>query len=136
MPSTPDGSDAVRHASPSADLGLRPPLADAETKSPAVEDVSPQLTIISEHGVILATAAATAAAPLWEGELEDEDVAFERDDAAPKSSAARKRSGWTATLARLVTPSRNQSARRPHYPARLDSESIADARMDREMYRL
>jgi hypothetical protein len=107
-----------------------------ETKATATEDVSPPLTIISEHGVNLATAAATAAAPSWEGELGDEDDAFERDDAARKSFAAPKRSGWTATLARLVTPSRNQRAHRRHYPSRLDSESVADARMDREMYRL
>jgi len=96
--------------------------------------VSPPLPIISEHAVILGTAAATAVAPSFEGELDSEDAASQ--DNAAKRPAAPRRSGWIVALGRLVMPSPDRRPPRRHYPARLDSEFIADARMDREMYRL
>ena len=134
MSSTPHRSDTAIHASSSADPGLCCP--GEETKAPAAEEVSAPLGIISEHQVILGTAAATAVEPSFEGELDGEDAATEREDAAAKSLAALGKSAWIATLARLVTPPRNWRPRRRHYPTHLDREFIADARMDREMYRL
>ena len=136
MPSTPDRSDTVIHASPSADPGLCSPKDALETKAPDEQEVSPPLPIISKHRVILGTAAATAAPPSMGGELDSEEAAPEGQDAAAESPAAPGRTGWIATLVRLVTPSRDRRPRRQHYPTRLDSEFIADARMDREMYRL
>jgi hypothetical protein len=76
------------------------------------DDVSPAPPIISEQQVVFGTAAATAAEGL-------------------KPPAKR---GWVARLARRITGSRDGRPARPHYPA--DYGFIADARMDREMYRL
>lgn len=73
------------------------------------DEVSQPLPIISEQQVVFGTVAATA----------------------PKASPAR---GWVARLARRMTPSRKKRPPRPHYPAQYGF--IADARMDREMYRL
>lgn len=58
MPSTPDRSD-----------------------TPAAEEVSPPLPVVTEHEVILGIAAAIAVAPSLEGELDGEDAAFEGEDA-------------------------------------------------------
>jgi hypothetical protein len=101
------------------------------------KQVSPApLALISEHEVLLGAAAATAVAPAFDEELEVEDIAIEQQNAASKSLAAQRRTGWIATLARRIRTSHD--GRPPHqfYPAPLDSEFIADARMAREMYRL
>lgn len=80
------------------------------------EEVSPRLPIvqpiISEQQVVFGTAAATAAKALK----------------APASG------GWVARLARRIVGSRDERPARRHYPAQYGF--IADARMDREMYRL
>jgi hypothetical protein len=129
MTSTPDTSDAVIHASASPDLRQCSHRDAPETKAPAAEDVSAPVAFISEHRVMLGTAAATAVAPSLDDELDGAD-------AAAKTLAAPRSSGWIATLVRLVTPSRDQRPRRRHYPARFDSDFMADARMAREMLRL
>jgi hypothetical protein len=76
------------------------------------DEVSPPLPIISEQQVVFGTVAATAPEAL-------------------KKPANR---GWVARVTRRVTPSRKERPARPHYPAQYGF--IADARMDREMYRL
>jgi hypothetical protein len=78
----------------------------------AAEEVSPPLPIISEQQVVFGTAAATRA---------------KRLEAPPDS-------GWVTRLARRITGSRDGRPPRTPYPAQY--EFIADARMDREMYRL
>ena len=142
MPTPVSDNPSVSHLSDNptisagADPGLCCPSHALETTAPPSEEVAAPLPIIAEHVVILGTAAATAVEPSFEGELEGEDAATEGEDAAAKCLAAPGRSGWIATLARLVTPSRNRRPRRRHDPTHLDREFIADARMDREMYRL
>ena len=124
MPSTPTGPANITHFSARGDSGLaRPsPGADSETTAPAADKVSPP-TLITEHEVMLGTAAALAPAP-----------SFEDQDAAAEAAAGRVRSGWIAALARLVTPSPDRRPPRQHHPPRLDF--IEDAHMAREMYRL
>ncbi|MBV8790126.1 MAG: hypothetical protein JOZ00_26015 [Mycobacterium sp.] len=68
--------------------------------------------LITEQQVVFGTAAATA----------------------PKDLRAPAKGGWVARLARRMAPSRTERPPRPHYPAQYGF--IADARMDREMYRL
>jgi hypothetical protein len=136
MATTPTRSDTVIPAGPDVDPGLRSPEHAVETTAEAAEEVSRPLPIITEHEVMLGTAAAIAVAPSFEGELDGEEAVFEGEDVAAKTPAARKRTGWIATLGRLVTPSPDRRPPRRHYPARLDSEFIADARMEREMHRL
>jgi hypothetical protein len=136
MPSTPDRSDTVTHARSGADPGLCWPSGTSEMTAPATEEISPPLPLVSEHQVMLGTAAATAVTPSIEGEIEDEDAALDGADAAAKRPAALTKSGWIARLTRLVTPSHDPRPPRRHYPPRLDREFIADARMEREMHRL
>jgi len=92
--------------------------------------------IIGEHEVALGTAAATAIAPSFDGELEGEDAALKGQDAAASWPAAPRRSDWVAMLARLATPSRDLRPRCPQHPGRLHSDYLAGARMAREMGRL
>ena len=124
MPSTPSEPADVIPFSASGDSVLsRPsPRADSETTAPAAEEVSPQPTLITEHEVMLGTAAALAPAPSFEGQDEAE------------GAMGRETRGWFATLARLATRSPHQRPPRQHYPPRLDFRE--DARMAREMYRL
>ena len=125
MPSTPSEPADVIPFSASGDSVLsRPsPRADSETTAPAAEEVSPQPTLITEHEVMLGTAAALAPAPSYEG-LEG----------AAEGAAVRGRTGWMAALARLLTSSPDRRSPRQHYPPRLDF--MEGARMAREMYRL
>jgi hypothetical protein len=136
MPSTPTTSDTVLNASASADPGLRRPGGALELTAEATEKVSPPLALISEHEVLFGTAAAIAVTPSFEGELEAEDAVIGQQDVDAKSHETPKRSGWIATVARRVRTSRDGRPPRQHCPPRLGSEFIADARMDREMYRL
>lgn len=77
--------------------------------SPRLPAVTP---VISEQQVVFGTAAATAANAL-------------------KPPTER---GWLARLARRIAGPGDERPPRPHYPAQYGF--IADARMDREMYRL
>lgn len=123
MPPMENTPGRVTHISPSSDPGLPRRNNALDTTASAAEQVSPPLPIISEHAVILGTVAATAVSPTFEGELDGDADAIER-------------AGWIETLWRRVAPARNGRPPRRHYPQRLDGEFIADARMDREMYRL
>jgi hypothetical protein len=125
MPSTPIEPADVTQFTATGDSGLScpSPRADSETTAPAAEKVSPPPTLITEHEVMLGTAAALAPAPWFEGE-----------DAAAEGAVGRGRSGWIAALARLVTPSPDRRPPRRHYPPRLDFTE--HARMARKMYRL
>jgi PAS domain S-box-containing protein len=67
MPSTPNRSRAVIHASPSTDPGLCCPKDALETSASPAEELSPPQPTITEHGVILGTAAAIAVTPSLEG---------------------------------------------------------------------
>jgi hypothetical protein len=124
MPFTPIKPADVTHFTASRDSGLSctSPRADSETTAPAAEEVSSP-TVITEHEVMLGTAAALAPAHSFEGE-----------DAAGVVAVGRGGSGWIAALARLVTPSPDRRPPRQHYPPRLDFTE--HARMAREMYRL
>jgi hypothetical protein len=135
MPSI-DGSDTVTHTSPSPDLGLRHPQDASDATGSAADDVLSPPPIISEHQVMLGTVAATAVPPSFEGQLDGENAAIEGDDAVAKGIAAQSNSGWIAKLVRRVAPSRNSRPARRHRATHLDRQFIADARMDREMYRL
>ena len=88
------------------------------------------MTIISEHEVMLGTAAALAGAPTFEGEIEDDPV-----EAAALSPGIRK-TRWLGTLARRIRTSGERRPQRPHYVRHLEHEFMVDARMSREMYRL
>jgi hypothetical protein len=125
MPSTPIEPVNVALFTASGDSGLScpSPRADLETTAPAAEEVSPPPTLITEHEVMLGTAAALAPAPSFEGQ-----------DGAAEGAVGRGKSGWIAAFARLVTPSPDRRSPRRHYPPRLDF--MEDARMAREMYRL
>jgi hypothetical protein len=127
MPSTPIEPENVTLLIASGDSGLScpspRPRADWETTAPAAEEVSPPPTLITEHEVMLGTAAALAPAPSFEGQ-----------DAAAHGAVGRGWSGWIAALARLVTPSPDRRPPRQHYPPRLDFTE--HARVAREMYRL
>jgi hypothetical protein len=136
MPSAPDPSNMPLNASPSADQGFCDLGGALEMTVAAAEKVSPPPAVISEQVVILGTAAATAVTPSFEGELEDEDPAIEQQDAAAEGLWLPTRSGWISRLARRVRTSRDGRPPKRHYPSRLDSDFIADARMDRETYRL
>lgn len=142
MPPMENTPDRVTHVGPSSDLGPGGHSDVLDTTASAAEEISPPLPIISEHEVILATAAATAASPSFEDwpslqERPDSDAdATEDAGACTKDSAVQAKSGWIATLLRRGTRSGNARPARWRYPPRLDGEFIADARMDREMYRL
>jgi hypothetical protein len=125
MPSTPIEPADVTDLTASGDswLSCPSPTADSETTPPAAEEVSPPPTLITEHEVMLGTAAALAPAPLFEGQ-----------DADAERAVGRGRSGWIAALARLFTSSPDRRPPRQHYPPRLDF--MEDARLAREMYRL
>jgi hypothetical protein len=125
VPSTPIEPADVTRLTANGDSGLsnRSPRADSEPTPPAAEKVSPPSTLITEHEVMLGTAATLARPP-----------SFEDEDDAAEVAVRRGRRGWIAALARLVTPSPDQRRPRRHYPARL--EFMEDARMAREMYRL
>ena len=125
MPSTPNEPGSVTQFTASGHSGFSCPSrgADPETTVLAAEEVSPPLAVISEHEVMLGTAAASAAARSFEGE-----------DAAAQQAAAARRSGWIAMLTRLVTPSLDGRPPRRHYPLRLGFNE--HARMAREMRRL
>jgi hypothetical protein len=134
MTSTPDTSDKVIPERPSADPVLSGQRDAAETTDRTAEKVSPPPVIISEHEVLLGTAAALTVAPSFEGELDSQDADIETAHA--ERPAAPRRHGWIAALARRIAGSRGGRPQRRHYPSRFDQEFIADARMDREMYRL
>jgi hypothetical protein len=137
MPSTPDTSNTVLNTYPRAGRVLQAPKGAVPMRAAAAKQVSPApLTIISEHEVLLGTAATTAVTPAFDEELEGADIAIEQQNAASKSLAAQHRSGWIATLAWRIRTSRERRSPHQFYAAPLDSEFIADARMAREMYRL
>ena len=137
MKSMEDGSDTVTHTGPSADPGLRRPKDTLDTTASAAEEVSPPPPpIISEHQVIFGTVAATAGPPSFEDEPDVENAAIGGDDAVAKGIAEKANSSWIAKLLRRGAPSPNGRPPRRHYPTHLDRQAIADARMDREMYRL
>ena len=125
MLSTPIEPAGVTLGTANGDSGPSRPSrrADAETTGPAAVEVAPAPTLITEHEVMLGTAAALAPAPSYEG-LEG----------AAEGAAVRGRTGWMAALARLRTSSPDRRSPRQHYPPRLDF--MEGARMAREMYRL
>jgi len=119
MPSTSDSSDPGTHAGTSVEPRRHCPGKVPGTSAFTVGDVSPPLVTNGEHPSSLGTAAATDVAP---GAIQD--------------GTAASRSGWIASLARLVTPSGGRPREfRPH-PGRLHSDYLASARMEREMRRL
>ena len=136
MPSTPDTSDSLLKASASADPELGSPERALELTDEANEKLSPHLAIISEHNVMLGSAAALAGAPSFEGELEREDALIEQQEEITKNIGAQRRISWLGMLAKRFSTSRDRRPPRQHYPSPRDSQFIADARMDREMYRL
>ena len=128
MPSTSDSSDSATHASPGAEPRRYCPGKVPGAKAATAKDVSPAAAIIVEHKVALGTATRTRIAPSLNSELDGED--------AMQEGAVPSRTGWIATLARLVTPSRDRRPQCPQHPGHLHSDYLAGARMAREMRRL
>ena len=118
---------ATLNTVPGADVTLSRDVEAQQTSADVPDEVTRPLPVISEHEVLIGTAAAIAGTPTFEGELE-EAVAHE--------VAVTKRSGWIAALTRRLNHSDTQRPPRRHYPRRVDSDYIADARMAREMLRL
>ncbi|ORW54627.1 hypothetical protein AWC20_19210 [Mycobacterium parmense] len=104
-----------------------------ERPVPAADEAAPVQTVISEHQVLLGSAAATAVPPSFESELEVEEPAL--DELHADAVVAPRKIAWTRLFKRREEARRDRRAR-PHYPARFESDFIADARMHREMYRL
>lgn len=124
MSLTPKTSDSVTGAGRSTEAAPRGREEALERLTPGAGTVAHPLPLISAHQVLLGTAAATADAPTFDDEPE-------ADAAVP--SPAVLRSGWMGAVARRIW---GPHERRPYYPARSESEFMADARMSREMHRL
>lgn len=135
MPATPNTSKTVPEAGQPADP--KPRFAEEALERlliPATQKTSEPQIIISEHQVMLGTAAATALAPSFEGELDTDDLVV--GDPAAQIIAVPQKSGWLGLFARRAKTPRDRRPTRRYYPPRFDCDYIADARMAREMYRL
>jgi hypothetical protein len=112
MPSMPTSPRNDVRATSTAEARQCSAVDGSGTKTPPAEKVSPSPTLISEHEVMFATAAATA-----------------------KIGAARGGGVWMARVARLLRAAHDPSQR--GCPARrLERDYLASARMSREMGRL
>lgn len=136
MTPTPNTSDTVTPVPSGTDSGPCGHGDPVETTDFIAEEVSPPPAVISEHRVLLATAAAVTEAPTFDGELDGQDDRGGIAGAHAEGAAAPQKRGWFAALARRIGASRDGRPPRRHYPRRLDFEFVEDARMDREMYRL
>jgi hypothetical protein len=135
MPSTSSTSDNAMHVRPDADPEPGRAADVVDSNPPAVDGLPSSSSVISEHRVMLGTAASVAPAPSLDDEPDGED-APQGETPTPETRVGSARNRWIARLMGLGKTPRDRRPRRPHYLRRFDYTFIADARMAREMDRL